>query len=182
MARFCTNCGHQNELDKAFCTQCGTRLPAPERPAEPERCGSCGAEPTGDRPFCTQCGAPLPGRTGAAPPPPPSPPRPNEIPPTPGGGKPHSPTFALVVAILIPGGGQAYNGLPFRAILFLLTSVLVLPWIGSLFDAYLGARRIVREGGRFGRGGFSGVFMQGWLAFDAALFVLIILTIRGVVR
>lgn len=179
MARFCTSCGHQNELDKAFCTQCGTRLPAPEPSAEPERCGSCGAQSTGDRTFCTQCGAPLSGQAGAAPSPPPRAPA---VPPAPGEGKSHSPTFALIVALLIPGGGQAYNGLPFRAILFLLSSVLVLPWIGSLFDAYLGAKRIVREGGRFGRGGFSGVFMQGWLAFDAALFVLIILTIRGVVQ
>jgi len=90
--------------------------------------------------------------------------------------------LALVAALVIPGAGQAYNGYPGRAILFLLTSVLVLPWIGSLVEAWVAAKRIVREGGNFGRGGLPGIFLQGWFAFDVALFVAIVLTIQGVLR
>ena len=189
MATLCTNCGHHNKPDRSFCTQCGTRLTEPLPPAEPDAppaagpgtvaCPSCGeGVPVGKR-FCTHCGTPLPRQGEAVPAPAP---QTAEAPAPQGGGRPHSPVLALILAFLIPGAGQAYNGCPFRAVLFLLTSVLVLPWIGSLVDAYLVARRLVREGGRFGRGGFAWVFLQGWLAFDAALFVLIVLTIQGVVR
>ena len=84
-------------------------------------------------------------------------------------GRNHSPGFALFAALLVPGGGQAYNGRPFKALFFLLTSALVLPWIWSLFDARREARRVRESGGRFGRGGCLWVFLQIWLVGVIAL-------------
>jgi len=69
-------------------------------------------------------------------------------------GRRHSIALATVLALLIPGAGQAYNGQPIKGLFLLLTSVLVLPWIFSLWDARKVARRIAREGGRYRKGGF----------------------------
>jgi len=172
MVHVCAECGAEQRVGARFCTRCGTAFPAEAR------CGECGAPLAAGKRFCTDCGAPV-AAAGVAPPPQ----GPGDEPAAPpDAGRRHSPILALVVALLIPGAGQAYNGHPFRALLLFLTSVLVLPWIYSLTDAYLGARRIVREGGRFGRGGIAWVILQGWFVLDVALLALIVLTMRGVLR
>ncbi len=54
----CTACGHENEDDRKFCGQCGTRLA--------QMCPSCGhANPPADR-FCGDCGGPLAGLSADA--------------------------------------------------------------------------------------------------------------------
>jgi hypothetical protein len=88
----------------------------------------------------------------------------------------------LVFALLIPGAGQAYNGQPVTAFFLLFLSVLVLPWLYSLYDARATASRVAAAGGRFGRGGVIWVLLQGWLAVNVGLLALIILTVGGVLR
>lgn len=94
-------------------------------------------------------------------------------------GRTHHPAIALLSALLIPGAGQAYNGRPVKGVFLLLLSVLALPWIYSVIDAWLSARRMVASGGRFGRGGIFWVFLHGWLVANIALTVLIGLTLAG---
>src|SRR5262249_49055762 len=53
-----------------------------------------------------------------------------------------SPKAALLLSIFFPGAGQAYNGQPIKGFLFLIFSVLIIPWIWSWFHAYRTARRI----------------------------------------
>ena len=95
-------------------------------------------------------------------------------------GRPHSVLFALLVALIVPGAGQAYNGQPVKGALLLLTSFLALPWFYSLLDAWLRARRIRAEGGRYGKGGVVWVFLQTWLFANVVVAVLVGLTIAGV--
>ena len=97
-------------------------------------------------------------------------------------GRRHWPWVALICAILIPGAGQAYNGRPIKGFFLLFFSLLILPWIYSLYDAWAGAKRMATAGGRFGKGGLLWVFLQGWLAFNVALLASIILTATGVLQ
>jgi TM2 domain-containing membrane protein YozV len=105
-------------------------------------------------------------------------------------------------SLVLPGAGQAYNGHAFKALFFFLFSPLVvlLVWsiwgvskalfftplilfyIWNLIDAYRCANKMVAEGGRYGTGGLVWVFLQGWMAFNVSLFVLIVLTIAGVLK
>src|SRR5439155_11629779 len=104
-------------------------------------------------------------------PPPPAPPIvPTPVLPPVEKGRAHSPMLATLASI-VPGAGQAYNGRPLKALLFFFFAPLILPWIWSFFDAYGEAKRMVREGGRYGRGGFGWIFIQGWLVFNATLLV-----------
>lgn len=109
----------------------------------------------------------------------PIPPQPAQAPPA-DPGRPHSPAVAVFLGVALPGAGQAYNGHPFKAFFFLLTSPLFLPWLWSLVDAHRSAGAMAAEGGRYGRGGWTWVFLQAWLAFNLALFTLIALTLAGV--
>jgi hypothetical protein len=97
-------------------------------------------------------------------------------------GRAHFPPLALVSALAIPGAGQAYNGQPFKAVLFLLSSALVLPWLWSVFDAWRTSQRMADEGGRFGRGGFVWILLQGWLFLNVAAYVVVGLTCAGVLK
>jgi len=113
-------------------------------------------------------------------------------PPQPASGKPktslepgarrHNSKTAVILGLLVPGGGQAYNGQPFKGAFFLLTTVLVLPWIWSLFDARSTAARLVEVGGRTGRGGPLWFIFHGWFAINVALTVLLVLTLAGVLQ
>jgi hypothetical protein len=117
----------------------------------------------------------------------PPPQRPAPRRPTPGSSRParvpegsiHRPGLALLFGLLA-GGGQAYNGRPVKGALFLLTSVLVLPWFWSLVDAHREASRIVAGGGRTGRGGVLWVVFHVWFALNVALTTVVVLTITGV--
>jgi TM2 domain-containing membrane protein YozV len=120
-----------------------------------------------------------------APPPPPPPPPPTHeelktsIQP---GAKHHNSKTAVVLGLLLPGGGQAYNGQPFKGAFFLLTTVLVLPWVWSLFDARSTATRLAAAGGRTGRGGPLWFIFHGWFAINVALTALLVLTLAGVLK
>jgi len=168
-----------------------TSGPPPLPPIQPPTaCTSCGAPTSAHQSFCGTCGAPLRiAQAAPAVPSAPSLPAQTSAPatiysPTPLSriGRRHWPWMALLVALLIPGAGQAYNGRPVKAFFLLFLSVLVLPWLYSLYDAWAGARGIVASGGRMGKGGFVWVFLQGWLAFNVALLVALVLTIKGVLQ
>lgn len=107
--------------------------------------------------------------------------RPRQTSPAPGARR-HTSRTAVVLGVLLPGGGQAYNGQPIKGALFLLTTVLVLPWIWSLFDARSTADRLVAAGGRTGRGGPLWFVLHGWFAINVALTVLVGLTVAGVLQ
>ncbi|MCD4751229.1 MAG: hypothetical protein K8R59_17805 [Thermoanaerobaculales bacterium] len=96
------------------------------------------------------------------------------------GAKRHRPGAALVLGLILPGSGQAYNGQPFKGVFFLLTFGLVLPWIWSLFDARSVANGIATAGGRTGRGGPLWFFLHGWFAINLVLLPAIVLTLAGV--
>lgn len=121
-------------------------------------CPSCGFSSATPMSFCTMCGTPLRGS---------------------GVGRRHSPLVALLLAILVPGAGHAYNGQSIKGFFLLFFSVLILPWIYSIYDAWAVARRMRNAGGRMGRGGWIWVFLQIWLAANVTLLVLIILTLMG---
>jgi hypothetical protein len=116
-------------------------------------------------------GAPAPGVAPAAGP---------EAPPaTAPGATAHRPALAVFFSVLA-GAGQAYNGRPLKGALFLVTSILVVPWIWAFVDAHREASRIVAGGGRTGRGGVLWVLLHGWLALNVALTAALALTVSGV--
>ncbi len=89
---------------------------------------------------------------------------------------------AVVLGLLLPGGGQAYNGQPFKGAFVLLATVLVIPWIWSLVDARSTAARLAAAGGRTRRGGPLWFILHGWFAVNVALTVLLVLTLTGVLQ
>jgi len=147
-------------------------------------CPQCGFPQQEYGRFCSRCGAaqgmatapwPAAGMRPSAPQGWPAAPQWSEPP----AGRAHSPALALVFGLVIPGAGQAYNGKPIRGFFLFFASVLVLPYLLSLYGAYTGAVAIAAQGGRMGRGGLFWVFLQAWLAFNTCLLVLIVLTIMG---
>lgn len=176
------------------------RLVSPKEPAQPAP-PPAAAPPPGWVP--PPQGAPAvrpPAQYAVAPPPPDTKP-----------GQHHSPIVALIVALLIPGAGQAYNGKPMRGFFLvlllalatglliprwpaafsleslsmmakILVGVLAVFWLGSVLGAVAGASRIRSSLGRMGKGGFIWVFLQLWLVVNAVGFVAVGLTIGGVLR
>ena len=57
-----------------------------------------------------------------------------------------NPGIAMLLSVIIPGGGQFYNGHAGKGILILFTFWLIIPWIWGIFDAYSSANRINRVG------------------------------------
>lgn len=88
----------------------------------------------------------------------------------------------MTAGLLIPGAGQAYNGSPIAGFFVLMTSVLVLPWLIGAATAYSRARRMVEQGGRFGKGGVTWIVLQAWLAMNVLLAAVLVLTMTGVLR
>jgi TM2 domain-containing membrane protein YozV len=87
--------------------------------------------------------------------------------------------IALILAVVIPGAGQSYNGQPIRGYFLFFFSVLILPWLYSLWSAWSRASEIRATGGRMGKGGFFWVFMQFWLLCNTALAVVLVMTMMG---
>jgi len=52
------------------------------------------------------------------------------------------PWLAAAASLVLPGSGQLWNGEPRKAIAFLLTCWLIVPWIWSVVDAWRTARRV----------------------------------------
>ena len=65
----CPNCKSEVDISAAFCSRCGTRMPAPAQPAAPGalNCPNCGNACAPGTRFCNQCGARLPEAAPAAP-------------------------------------------------------------------------------------------------------------------
>lgn len=96
------------------------------------------------------------------------------------GSRPHRPGLATFASVVAPGSGQAYNGQPYKGVLLLLTSPLLLPWLIAVLDARAVARRIEASGGRVGRGGLGWIVLHLWLMLNVALTALLALTVTGV--
>lgn len=54
--------------------------------------------------------------------------------------------LAAFLSLIIPGAGQIYNGQTRKGFIFLLSSWLIIPWLYGIYDAFVSARRINREG------------------------------------
>ncbi len=54
----------------------------------------------------------------------------------------HSPALAGILSFVIAGLGQIYNGQVWKGLLIFFTSLLVIPWILGIFDAYFVAKKI----------------------------------------
>lgn len=51
------------------------------------------------------------------------------------------PWLAAALALVFPGAGQIYNGHWIKALLVLVTSPFVIPWLIGIVDAYFSANR-----------------------------------------
>ena len=94
----------------------------------------------------------------------------------------HSPLFALLLSAVVPGAGQAYNGQPIKGFFLFFLSILTIPYLINLIDAYSNAARLKNAGISTGCSGFLWVCLQFWLAFNTALLAVIVLTIAGVIQ
>ncbi|MDD4182471.1 MAG: DUF5683 domain-containing protein [Candidatus Omnitrophica bacterium] len=56
----------------------------------------------------------------------------------------HSPALAAILSFIIAGLGQMYNGQVWKGLLIFITSLLFIPWIIGIFDAYFVAKKINR--------------------------------------
>jgi|KBSSwiStaDraftv2_1062776.scaffolds.fasta_scaffold183188_2 predicted RNA-binding Zn-ribbon protein involved in translation (DUF1610 family) len=55
-----------------------------------------------------------------------------------------TPALRALASLVLPGAGQAWNGQIGKAVLVLLTSPLIVPWIWGVCDAWRVARRRAR--------------------------------------
>ena len=172
---YCPVCGKANAPDSRFCPACGAGLRAADR-ADVSFCPRCNAVmDVADR-FCPRCGegAARPEPPGASAPTPPAAPAPGTHPSR------HSPLLALLLGLVVPGAGQAYNGQPVKGFFLFFGSALALPYLFSLYDAYAVAARIRRTGPGSGCAGFLWVLLQFWLAANTALLAVLALSVLGV--
>ena len=54
----------------------------------------------------------------------------------------HSPALAAILSFIIAGLGQMYNGQVWKGLFIFITSLLFIPWIIGIFDAYFVAKKI----------------------------------------
>jgi TM2 domain-containing membrane protein YozV len=134
------------------------------------RCPKCGVENRPENRFCGSCGQ---GMAVAAP---------NQTPASSGLRSGHSPFLALLLALVIPGAGYAYNGRPIKGFFTLFLTPLVVPYLLSLFGSYSTAARMRAAGLGTGCSGILWVFLQIWLLINTALVVVIVLTVTGVLK
>lgn len=91
----------------------------------------------------------------------------------------HSPALAVILSFIIAGLGQIYNGQVWKGLLIFITSLLVIPWIIGMFDAYFVAKKISRGEIAFKKktgcliAMIIGVFISGIMIFILALLAAI---------
>ena len=73
-------------------------------------------------------------------------------------------------------------GQPVKGFFLFFLSILVLPYLINLVDAYRNAARLKRAGKSTGCSGFIWVGLQIWLAANTALLVALGLTVAGVLK
>jgi len=54
----------------------------------------------------------------------------------------HSPALAAILSFIVAGLGQIYNGQVWKGLLIFITSLLFVPWVIGIFDAYFVAKKI----------------------------------------
>lgn len=82
-----------------------------------------------------------------------------------------------MLGIFLPGAGQAYNGQVWLGLLVLATSVLIVPWIIGCRQAFVAAGRLEPPLSKSRAIGL--VVLHAWAAFVVLLFVLVVLTLAG---
>ncbi|MGK0360593.1 MAG: hypothetical protein ACI9U2_002906 [Bradymonadia bacterium] len=83
----------------------------------------------------------------------------------------HSVGVAVLLAVLLPGMGQLYNGQRNRAVWFAVSALLLLPWLWAIVDAGLVAHSILeRQRRRPSRSGRRAA-LPGQIVLDIAVFV-----------
>ena len=72
--KLCENCGAENPSAGVFCSTCGSPLPQPVIPMDPNMvlCPTCGKPVARGMRFCTNCGSPMPEEVPVAPAPTPA--------------------------------------------------------------------------------------------------------------
>lgn len=83
----------------------------------------------------------------------------------------HSVPLALLLAALLPGMGQLYNGQRNRAVWFAVGTLLVVPWIWSIIDAGIVASAIADRRHPEPKPSERRAAMPGQLVLDFAVFV-----------
>ncbi len=160
----CPQCRQCFDAGWKFCLYCGSILRAA---AGEQACGSCGHLYYAPQNHCTFCGNGLSVSSPSVDA------HPSSRPPS------HCRRRkALLLGILIPGAGQAYNGRLGQGFLILVTSILIIPWVIGCRQAYLAADDI--QPPPSSGSSFFYVFMHGWMAFNALLFIVVVLTVVGV--
>ncbi|MDD4955699.1 MAG: hypothetical protein PHP17_06655 [Candidatus Omnitrophica bacterium] len=56
----------------------------------------------------------------------------------------HSASLAAILSFFVAGLGQMYNGQAWKGLLIFVTSLLFVPWVIGIFDAYFTAKKINR--------------------------------------
>lgn len=173
----CQGCHADNPSESRFCGTCGRVLaPQPDVP-----CKRCGAQVRGTAAFCPKCGLAVTDRVDEVIPVVPAETTPalarQDVAPRRGG---QSRLFALLLGLIIPGAGQAYNGQPIKGFFFFFFSILILPFLFSLVDAWNTAARMREAGQSSGCSGFIWVGLQIWLLLNTVGLIGIGLTIAGV--
>ena len=96
-----------------------------------------------------------------------------------------SPAVSVILAVLLPGVGQFYNGQFWKGVLIGLTSVLIVPWIWGIYDAYTVTEAINEGRIEVGRSGclvaliYFVILIVAWLV--VAFVTTFVLTTLGIV-
>lgn len=93
-------------------------------------------------------------------------------------GAPSKAWSVVLLSVVLPGGGQAYLGRLGRALMFMVFSPLIFPWILGCLDAH---QLAIVCAHRSRSRGFVGLAIHACMTLNTALFIAIVLTLTGVV-